>query len=84
MAVRAKFYVRSITKFADPKGGGSVALSPVFASKEGISGNACEENHIFGQYTPSGEINMCILNPAALEQFELGKPYYVDFSPAPE
>jgi len=34
--------------------------------------------------TPWGTIRMGIDNPAALEQFEVGKAYYVDFHPAPK
>jgi hypothetical protein len=41
------------------------------------------ENARFTKATPSwGEIRLGIDNPAALEQFEAGKEYYVDFTPA--
>jgi len=40
------------------------------------------ENARFTKATPWGEIRMGIDNPAALSQFEPGKSYYVDFSPA--
>lgn len=40
------------------------------------------ENARFTQATPWGEIRMGIDNPKALEQFQAGKSYYVDFSPA--
>lgn len=36
----------------------------------------------FGRYTPSGSINMQILNPEAAKQFELGKEYFVEFKKA--
>lgn len=62
---------------------------------EGIEGNAVKfrtvyepdaakdtENARFTTATPWGEIRLGIDNPAALEQFEAGKNYYVDFSPA--
>lgn len=38
------------------------------------------ENMRFTKASPWGEINMGIDNPAALEQFEVGQEYYVDFS----
>ena len=41
-----------------------------------------EENKKFFHATPSGQISMGMLNPAAWQQFELGKEYYVDFTPA--
>lgn len=40
------------------------------------------ENARFTTATPWGEIKLGIDNPAALEQFEAGKSYYVDFTPA--
>lgn len=40
------------------------------------------EDQRFQKATPSGHIEMQIDNPAALAQFKLGEPYYVDFSPA--
>lgn len=39
------------------------------------------ENARFTKATPWGEIKLGIDNPAALEQFEAGKSYYVDFIP---
>lgn len=39
------------------------------------------ENARFTKATPWGDIRMGIDNPSALEQFEVNKEYYVDFSP---
>lgn len=69
--VRAKVYCNGIS-------GNAVTFSTVYeldASKD-------TENARFTQATPWGEIKMGIDNPAALSQFEAGKEYYVDFSPA--
>lgn len=62
---------------------------------EGITGNAVTfrtvyegdakkspENARFTTATPWGEIKLGIDNPEALKQFEAGKSYYVDFTPA--
>lgn len=40
------------------------------------------ENARFTRATPWGEIKLGIDNPVALEQFQPGKSYYVDFTPA--
>jgi hypothetical protein len=56
----------------------SVSFSTVYepdASKD-------TENARFTKATPWGEIKMGIDNPAALSQFQAGKSYYVDFTPA--
>jgi len=41
-----------------------------------------EENEKFFHLTPSGEISLATVNAAAAAQFEAGKEYYVDFTPA--
>lgn len=41
-----------------------------------------EENQQFFKFTPSGDIRMNVLNPDAMANFEQGKEYYVDFTPA--
>jgi hypothetical protein len=69
--VRAKFVVDKISKTR--YGYGEIALSPVTGGSE--------ENKQFWQYTPSGSISLNVTNNAALEKFEIGKEYYVDFSP---
>jgi hypothetical protein len=70
--VRAKFIVESVTN--NRHGSGSVKLSPV------VSGS--KENETFWQYTPSGLIELQTTNLDALNQFEVGKEYYVDFTKA--
>lgn len=72
MTVRAKFQVQSIT---EQQGGlKTVQLHPV------TSGSP--ENAEFFKWTPSGSIQLGVLNPAAAEQFKPGDVFYVDFTPA--
>lgn len=66
MSVRAKFKCQGNTN-------GTVSLLAVT--------DGSEENKAFWQYTPSGSISLTITNPAAMNQFEAGKEYYVDFTP---
>ena len=40
------------------------------------------ENKTFFAASPAGELKLTIDNPAGAEIFELGKEYYVDFTPA--
>ncbi|MGO4496417.1 hypothetical protein AB4114_11025 [Paenibacillus sp. 2RAB27] len=47
-----------------------------------ISGS--DENKEFWKYTPAGQIQMSVDNEKAQDQFEVGKEYYVDFTPALE
>lgn len=85
MTVRAKFWVKekkhahvghnNADVFCD------VRLAPCYGT---YPGGDSEENKSFAKYTPNGEISLGITNPNAIEFFELGKAYYIDFSPAPE
>lgn len=78
MTVQAKFWVQNIqhqgpsTSEADPVA--TVTLVPVYGSDD--------ENATWSKYTPSGKIEMCITNPAAIEQFELGEEYLITFAKA--
>lgn len=65
--VRAKFRVSH-------KDESNVELTPVY------DGN--KENEEFFQTTPSGLIQLYILNKPALDYFEVGKSYYIDFTEA--
>lgn len=71
MSVRAKVTCKGIT-------GNEVTFYTVYEPDESRD----TENARFTKATPWGEIRMGIDNPAALAQFEAGKDYYVDFTPA--
>ncbi len=43
--------------------------------------NPNDENSKFWNASPSGELKLGTINPEAWKQFELGKNYYVDFTP---
>lgn len=40
-----------------------------------------EENDNFFKWTPSGILDMGTVNEGAASQFEVGKEYYLDFTP---
>ncbi|MDE2102517.1 MAG: hypothetical protein KGL39_35045 [Patescibacteria group bacterium] len=40
------------------------------------------DNANWSKYTPSASARMWITNPLAIDQFEAGKFYFVDFTPA--
>jgi hypothetical protein len=62
------------------KGGGEVRFTTVYETDD--QKGADPENVRFTKATPWGEIKLGIDNPAALDAFEVGKQYYVNFSPA--
>jgi len=73
--VRAKFWVSEVNH--KHVGAGStfveVKMSPVYDD-----GGA---NKTWSKATPQGQIIMGITNQEAVEQFEIGKSYFVDFTP---
>lgn len=72
MSVRAKF---KCTAVEDNNGESkNIRLEAV------IDGS--DENKSFFRWTPSGQITIGCVNEAANRQFEPGKEYYVDFTPA--
>ena len=74
MAVRAKVNCTMKT-------GNEVHFTTVYETDD--QKGADPENIRFTTATPWGEIKLGINNPAAIDQFEVGKQYYVDFHPAP-
>ncbi|MEH1300974.1 hypothetical protein V7I42_08210 [Raoultella ornithinolytica] len=73
MSVRAKIQCNSIQKSPDNTSA-VVNLSAV------TTGSA--DNETWSKYTPSGQLQMVISNPAAFEQFEQGKEYFIDIHSA--
>lgn len=73
MSVRAKMRCENVESSADGIGG-TVTLRPV------VDGSP--ENKEFYRYTPSGQLVLSTINDAALVQFEEGKEFYVDVTPA--
>lgn len=75
--VRAKF----VCNAKIPTGGQTtVFFHAVYSNKDGTRN---EENKAFSDATPSGSVSISIVNDKpALQAFEQGKSYYLDFTPA--
>lgn len=71
MTVRAKFKVQSVT---ETEGGLKTAQLQAVTS-------GSPENEVFFKWTPSAQINLSTLNPAAAAEFFPGREFYVDFIP---
>lgn len=88
MTVRAKFRCESIThligQWYDREQGNhvdapmrTVVMSPVYGNND-----PNHENTKFWQASPSGRLELQVVNAEAVEQFEVGKEYYLDLTPA--
>lgn len=73
MAVRAKFQLQEIRThcWGTSK---TLVFRPMYDT-------SIPEDQRFSDATPSGEFIMMVNNPNALAQMEIGKFYYVDFTP---
>ena len=80
MTVRAKFKLNSFTTELDsyerdkPVEKRTLNFTPVYQGSE--------ENKKFWQYTPSGSLQLGVVNPDVWKEFEIGEEYYLDFTPA--
>lgn len=75
MTVRAKLRLTSITH--DCWGQTKLKFDAEYDA-------AIEEDRRFQSATPTATAEFMIDNPKAVAQFEIGKKYYVDFTPASE
>lgn len=75
--VRAKFQVTEINHRHTHNAANTFAevkLAPVYETGDGV-------NKSWSLATPSGQISLGITNPEAIKGFDLGKFYFVDFTP---
>jgi hypothetical protein len=94
MTVRAKFIVNSITSSMgsrksgekDPKTGyetyvaaemWTIKMNPVYGNSD-----PNHENTKFWDASPGGSFELNCVNAEAVRQFDIGKEYYFDISPA--
>lgn len=73
--VRAKFQVVEIREHAYNKTARTIVLQPQYDM-------SVPEDQRFAQATPNGRIEMYVDNPTAVAALEIGKDFYVDFTPA--
>ena len=84
MTVRAKFklvgWKNAVgSRLKDGKWVEGIVASLEFSAVHSEDPNS--ENRKFWEATPSGKIELNIVNPEALKDFDIGKEYYVDFIP---
>lgn len=82
MSVSARFYVRSVEKYAAQAQKGWAPPAPVINVKlSPVSGGRGEQNKAWASATPSGEVTLTIGNAGAAAWFEerLGKDVAITF-----
>lgn len=76
--VRAKMVCNNVSPQEHRAGMSTVCLGAVWSPD---TGNPADENALFGSLTPMATFTSIMTDKAA-DRFEVGKSYYVDFTPA--
>jgi hypothetical protein len=76
--VRAKMKCYAVDRMKDGKPDTTCAEIRMMA----VYDDGDPTNKSWSQATPSASVTMFVTNPAAIEAFEPGKNYFVDFTPA--
>ncbi len=83
--MRAKMRVTSVLPFPPVEGEVKqerLMLSCV-ARNNGYPADGFDEDNSFAKFSPSGSLDMMIMNPMLIGQFSVGDTFYVDFTPVP-
>lgn len=76
VTVRAKFRCATEKRYS------KTADAQRFYEFTAVYDDGTPENKRYAKYTPSGRLEITVDNPAV--EFELGKDYYLDFTPVDE
>lgn len=78
-SMRAKVQLNRVESF--PSNTERLIFNPVAAKSYPSDGS--DEDNTFAKFSPSGEFQLSVTNPALVGQFKPGEKYYVDFTPVP-
>jgi len=79
-AMRAKFRISHIDQQNLQHGQETLYMHPVAASKYPADGS--DENNTYAKFSPSGQLQLTIQNPALIGNFAVNEEYYLDFTKA--
>jgi hypothetical protein len=79
MSVQAMFYAKEINHRATSQPGDVNVGIKMSAAFGGYLKGLPEGNGDWSKWTPQGELEMTVTNPAAIEQFEVGAVYRLTF-----
>lgn len=74
--MRAKFKINSVERFENSE---KLRMSPV-CKPSGYDATGLDEDNTFAKYSPSGSLELMVMNPALLGTFNPGDTYYLDFT----
>jgi hypothetical protein len=75
--MRAKMYVTSVLRSASCD---TVKMSAVLRSTP-YPADGSDEDNTYAKFSPSGQLELTIANPALLGKIEPGTKFYIDFTP---
>lgn len=78
VAMRAKMRVNHVDKqFPNQE---TLHFNPVGPSRYPEDGS--DENNTYAKFSPSGSLQLTVVNPVLLGKFSVGEEYYLDFTKA--
>lgn len=82
MAVRAKFKVESVQEHRNSSDGDAGPVTGQDITFSAVYGEDGSANAEWSKWTPSGQLRMYVTNERVFGEFEAGREYYLDFTPA--
>ncbi len=73
--MRAKMKVQSVVK---TEGAEKLSMSPV-CKTGGYDADGLDEDNTFAKFSPSGQLELTVANPALFGKINPGDTYYLDF-----
>jgi hypothetical protein len=82
--MRAKMQVGHVQANKDQDGNtvNEVVNFHAVSKSGGYPADGADEDNSFARWSPSANLSICIANPDLFGAHEVGKKYYVDFTPA--
>lgn len=77
ITMRAKFQVNKVEQFAESE---RVFMNAVASKSYPPDGS--DEDNTYAKFSPSGNLELTIANPALRGKVQAGKTFYLDFTPA--
>lgn len=78
ITMRAKFQVQKIERWD----GGDKIIASAVARSSAYPEDGSDEDNTYAKFSPSGQLELTIANPALIGKIQPGQKFYLDFTEA--